>query len=286
MRIPIHRALTVAACLCVLVALAGCRSTGKGSEEPPPRAELKTSEVVVAFTAPAEHTALFESLAPAFEREHPHYTLEVVASTDGEAMALAESGGADALLIHSPAADAFAADGRGTDPRPVMHDGYIIVGPPADPARARGTGALEALKRIAVRQATFISRGDDSATYAKEVLLWGAAGIDPKGPTWYVTTGQDMDSTLRVADERRGYTLVDRATWYSMQGAYPNLVAHEVAAPELQDPYSVVKAANAKNPGGAAAFASWITSPGGQAVIGSFRVQELGAQTLVPSAPQ
>jgi tungstate transport system substrate-binding protein len=72
------------------------------------------------------------------------------------------------------------------------------------------------MKKIAAAQAVFISRGDDSGTNAKEKDIWRKTGIAPKGD-WYQSTGQGMGATLRVASEKAGYTLSDRATYLAQR---------------------------------------------------------------------
>ena len=68
------------------------------------------------------------------------------------------------------------------------------------------------MQAIAETESTFISRGDDSGTHAREKSLWAAAGIEPGGG-WYVESGTGMGETLRIANERDAYTLTDRGTW-------------------------------------------------------------------------
>ena len=56
------------------------------------------------------------------------------------------------------------------------------MGPKADPAKLKeAKTAVDAVKRLAEGKAEFISRGDDSGTNKKEIQLWKAAGITPKG---------------------------------------------------------------------------------------------------------
>ncbi len=77
------------------------------------------------------------------------------------------------------------ADGRGLSRQPVMHNRFILVGPPADPAHLRGaTSAVEGFKRIAASGAPFVSRADDSGTNKKELELWEAAGATPRGAAY------------------------------------------------------------------------------------------------------
>ena len=71
------------------------------------------------------------------------------------------------------------ADGNGVERRLVMHNDFIILGPPADPAKIKGMKtASEAFKKIAATGSIFMSRGDNSGTHAKEKDIWKAAGIE------------------------------------------------------------------------------------------------------------
>ena len=72
--------------------------------------------------------------------------------------------------------------------------------------------AAGALRKLAEKKLTFISRGDDSGTHKKERILWEKAGVKPKG-NWYLEAGQGMAATLRMADEKDAYVMVDRATY-------------------------------------------------------------------------
>ncbi len=67
-----------------------------------------------------------------------------------------------------------------------------------------------------------MSRGDDSGTNKKELKLWAQRASNPRRPRrptpWYLETGQGMGETLKVASEKQGYTLTDRATYLSHAG--------------------------------------------------------------------
>jgi tungstate transport system substrate-binding protein len=54
--------------------------------------------------------------------------------------------------------------------------------------------------------------------------------------------------------------------------------------PTLFNQYGVIPVVGAREPVGARAFADWITSPAGQAVIRSFGVARFGRSLFVPNA--
>ena len=47
------------------------------------------------------------------------------------------------------------------------------------------TDVAVALAQVAAKQATFVSRGDDSGTHKLELSLWKAAGVNV-GSEWYL----------------------------------------------------------------------------------------------------
>ena len=100
-----------------------------------------------------------------------------------------------------------------------MYNDFILVGPGEDPLKLRENSPnniLEGLKAIAEKEAIFVSRGDDSGTHKKELSIWKEAGIEPEGE-WYLSAGAGMGDVLKIADEKQGYTITDRATYLSMK---------------------------------------------------------------------
>ena len=136
---------------------------------------------------------------------------------------MGRKGEADVLLVHSPADEQkLVTEGYGVNRRLVMHNDFVVVGPPGDPAKIKASSSSkDALTKIAQAGALFLSRGDSSGTHSKEKGLWKAAGIDPEGRSWYQQTGLGMGDTLNVASEKGGYTLADRGTFLARNKARP-----------------------------------------------------------------
>jgi tungstate transport system substrate-binding protein len=134
-------------------------------------------------------------------------------------MAMGQKGEADVLLVHSPDAEKkFMAEGYGINRKLVMHNDFVIIGPPEDPAKIKGMkSSVEAFKKIASAKSLFISRGDNSGTHTKEKAIWKAAKIKPEGDKWYQQTGLGMGQTINVASEKKGYTLADRGTYLAVK---------------------------------------------------------------------
>ncbi len=245
------------------------------------------SDIILASTTSTQDSGLFDVLIPAFNEAYPQYTVKVVAVGSGEALKLGETGDADVLLVHSPAAEKeFMAAGNGVDRKAVMYNDFIIVGPADDPAKIMGmTDASDAFAAIAAAEALFFSRGDKSGTNAKELTLWKEAGIEPAGD-WYQTTGQGMGETLTIADQKSGYTLSDRATYLSKMNALSLEIMVE-GDTALFNQYHVITCTKATNMQGANDFMNWIVSPEAQDnVIAPFGVEEFGQPLFIPNAGQ
>ena len=213
----------------------------------------------------------------------------MIAVGSGQAMKLGEDGNADVLLVHSPKAEvAFMDAGHGTRRDPVMYNDFVIIGPESDPAGIAGmTSAADALAQIAASESTFISRGDDSGTHAKEKSLWAAAGIEPAGD-WYVSAGQGMGAVLTMAEEQQAYTLSDRSTYLARTLEGLDLKVLVEGDKALFNPYSVITVDPAKNPNIqgdlANQFADWIISVPTQELISQYGVKEFGQGLFTPDS--
>jgi tungstate transport system substrate-binding protein len=263
-------------CLALLVA-AGCAS------EEPQAAAGPSGDVLLATTTSTQDTGLLDRLVPAFESGSA-CTVKTVAVGSGEAMAMGAHGNADVLLVHSPADEReFMADGHGSSRAPVMHNDFVLVGPPGDPAGvARAGDAAEAMEMIARARAPFASRADESGTHTKELQLWDEAGVDPHG-SWYVETGQGMGETLTIADQKQAYTLSDRGTFLATASLQSAIVFE--GSSDLLNWYHVIVVDHAgTNPGCARELSGWLREKQVQQTIGHFGVEEYGEPLFHPDA--
>jgi tungstate transport system substrate-binding protein len=241
--------------------------------------------IKMATTTSTENTGLLNVLLPPFEQKF-NVKVDVIAVGTGKALTLGENGDVDIVFVHArEAEDKFVNDGYGINRRDVMYNDFIIIGPKEDPAGIKGMkDAAMALKQIAAKEASFASRGDNSGTHQKEKFLWKAAGIAPKG-SWYMETGQGMEQTLQIADEKRGYTLTDRGTYlaYKEKIALPILVEGDE---RLFNPYGVIAVNPAKHPHVnyvyAMALIGWVTSVEGQKIIANYK--KFGEPLFYPTA--
>ncbi len=273
--------------LCARTALVVCALLGASSAA---RAEPPAKTVILATTTSTQDSGLLDVLVPAFQKESGYF-VKTISVGSGQAIAMGRKGEADVLLVHSPADEQkLVEEGYGVNRRVVMHNDFVVVGPPGDPAKIKGVqSTAEAFRRIAGARALFLSRGDNSGTHAKEKGVWKAAGLGPEGQTWYQQTGLGMGDTLNVASEKGGYTLTDRATYLARRKARP--IALEVLVerePLLLNVYHVIEVNAARwpkvNAAGAKAFADFIVSPKVQAAIGEFGVDRVGEPLFIPDA--
>src|SRR3984885_13166445 len=132
--------------------------------------------ITLSSTTSTQDSGLFGYILPIFKTA-TGIEVHVVAVGTGQALAIGQRGDADALLVHDrPGEDKFVAEGDGIDRRDVMSNDFVIVGPNADPAGARGLkDAKAALGKIAAAKAPFARRGDDSGTNRMELRLWKIA---------------------------------------------------------------------------------------------------------------
>nr|WP_254388492.1 substrate-binding domain-containing protein [Thermanaeromonas sp. C210] len=266
--------------------LAGCGQKAEG--EAPPVASAK-KPVILATTTSTMDTGLLDVLIPLFEKE-TGYTVKPHGVGTGQALAMGEQGNADVLLVHAPEDEKKLVDkGVVINRQLVMHNDFVIVGPPEDPAGVKEAGSsAEAFRRIATQEALFVSRGDDSGTHKKEKAIWSQAGIQPSG-RWYQEAGAGMGQTLNIASEKGGYTLTDRGTYLALR---KNLKLDILLEGEksLLNIYHVMQVNPDKFPDleinseGAKAFIDFLLAPETQKIIGDFGKDKYGQPLFFPDA--
>ena len=244
-------------------------------------------KLTLATTTSTQFTGLLDWLHPHFEKRYG-VRVHTIAVGTGKALRLGRDGDVDVVLVHAPGAEKrFVSRGHGVNRRNVMFNDFVIVGPVSDPAKISGMNdAGAALRRVSARRALWASRGDDSGTHKKEMSLWRASNILPKGG-WYLSLGQGMGYTLRLADEKRAYTLTDRGSYlfFAARGKVDLRILSEGDV-RLLNPYGVIAVNPKRHPhvkyGLAMKYVTFLTSPEGQKLIGSFSVK--GKKLFHPSA--
>ncbi len=241
----------------------------------------------LATTTSADNSGLLEVLLPPFEKKFD-VKVDVIAVGSGNAFALGRQCDVDVLLVHDPDAEKeFINSGKGINKKSVMVNDFVIVGHESDPAGIKGCkSAGDALRKIAVTKAQFISRGDESGTHVKEKIIWNLSGIEPKG-TWYSEVGQGMGAVLVIADERNAYTITDRGTYLAMKDRLSLKVLSE-GDEHLINPYSIIAVNPDKCPtvqiNRANQLIDWVTSAAGQKIIEDFGKDKFGEPLFKPTA--
>jgi tungstate transport system substrate-binding protein len=260
----------------LMLLVAGCNTgTNSTSQEP---AKPAIQDLILATTTSTQDSGLLDVLIPAFEKK-TGYKVKTIAVGTGQALAMGEKGEADVLLVHAPDAEKkVVAGGSAINRRMVMHNDFIIVGPAEDPAHTKGQPVAAALAAIAKAQIPFISRGDKSGTHQMEQKLWSQAGIKPAG-TWYQEAGAGMGQTLNITNEKKGYTLTDRATFLAQKKNVALDILVEGDA-KLLNIYHVMEVSPEKfpkvNKAGAKAFSDYLLSAEGQTLIAGFGKDKFG----------
>ncbi len=244
--------------------------------------------LLLASTTTTQDSGLLDVLIPAFEEE-TGYTVKLIAGGSGQAIETGTRGDVDALLVHSPAAETKMLEaGDGIERQLVMHNDFLVVGPPGDPAGVKAApDAKAAFAAIADKQAAFISRGDNSGTHVFELNIWKSINITPAGQSWYSETGQGQGATLQVASQRAAYAIADRGTFLAQKPNLDLVILHEKSA-VLLNIYHVIIVNPAKHPAvnvtAARAWAAWITGQDAQAIISEFGVDKYGEPLFFPDA--
>ena len=249
--------------------------------------QAQDKSIVMASTTSTDQSGLFGHLLPAF-RQASGIDVRVVAVGTGQALDMARRGDADVVFVHDQVAEEkFVAEGWGLKRQAVMYNDFVLIGPAADPAKAKGGNIAEALLRVAAAKASFISRGDKSGTHAAELRLWKQAGADLASakPSGYKECGCGMGPALNMAASTGAYVLADRGTWLAFKNRADLAVLVE-GDKALFNQYGVMVVNPAKHPhvkqAAAQAFADWVVSPAGQGVIASYKIG--GEQLFFPNA--
>jgi tungstate transport system substrate-binding protein len=254
----------------------------------------KTSQfVLLASTIGPIDSGIVDVLENEFEKETGIRVRHVGAGT-GAALNIARKGNVDLVLVHAKSLEEkFVQEGFGTERIDLMYNDFVIVGPSNDTAGIKGMKlATEALKKISERKVTFISRGDKSGTHVAEMQLWEKAGLKPSG-SWYVVYERGSMGnvpTLRYTDERNAYTVIDRATYFSLKSQIK--LAILVEGDEALLNYISLIPVNPKkfpkaNYDDVMVFVKWMTSPKkGQKIVRDFGKDKYGSPLFFPNSKE
>jgi len=279
----------------VVVAAVALGAYSYMSMSTPPMARL-----IVSTTTSLYETGVLDALKSGFEAKYPNLNVSFISQGTGLAIQTAMRGDADMILVHAPTSEyQFLNGSYGVNRKILAYNFFIIVGPSSDPAGIAGKSATEALTLIRNAglngTAVWVSRGDNSGTYTKEVSLWKSIGLSVKQlrtEKWYVEAGSGMTATLQLANEKLAYTLSDMGTYLqNFDNHNIDLVKLVGASKSLLNVYSAI----ADNPNnlnmtktnfaGAMQFIEFLASDDGQNIFASYGVSQYGQALFSPYIP-
>lgn len=266
--------------------------------------------ITMATTTSTEASGLLDVLLPTYKRD-TGIAVKVIAKGTGAALRDGQDGNVDIVFTHArEREEEFVNQGYGTKRYPVMHNAFVILGPPSDPAQIKGSSnVLQAFRNIAAKGARFVSRGDDSGTHIKEQKLWTAANVPlmvakrqitkngkqievsyhyPEGK-WYDSIGQGMGKTIVYTDQKQAYTLSDYGTFVKYKYGNAQSIDLEIlyqGDKALVNPYAIIPVSKEKhqhvNYKLAVQFTEWLISSRGQSLIENYRIH--GQKLFYPDA--
>lgn len=204
---------------------------GSASTAEIPEATNETKTIRMSTTTSVNDSGLLGYLLPSFEEKYG-YEVEVFSAGTGKAIANAQSGNADLILVHAKAQEeefvnagfARILDGQESERLTYMYNYFVLCGPSADPAKAAEAATVkDAFAAIAEGEFPFVSRGDNSGTHTKEISLWPedlGITVEPesiKDYGWYTSSNAGMGVCLTMAEETGAYILSDKATFLTFQ---------------------------------------------------------------------
>jgi tungstate transport system substrate-binding protein len=182
---------------------------------------FQRQHLIVSTTTSLYETGLLDVLKTEFEKKYPSINVSFISQGTGLAIQTAMRGDADMILVHDPVRElTFLEEGYGVNRKVIAYNFFIIAGPDDDPANVEGLPPTEAFVKIKEsgeqNSVLWVSRGDDSGTHTKEKRIWKAAGLDAEDlnkENWYIEAGSGMTATLKLANEKGAYILVDLGSY-------------------------------------------------------------------------
>lgn len=228
--------------LVVAAAAGGCALGGcvlGGLAAPSASAAGPTTVTIVGTSDVYDSELIQQVILPGFEAADPQYSLDYVSKGTGAAIAYAEAGAADGLLVHAESLEnQFVDPGQGQtsyseEPagRAAFYGDFVLAGSTADPAGVEVQDAhdvVDAFRDVAVagarNVADFVSRGGTPGTTVEEHRIWGYL-VDPATG---LSTVPDLTLCKVSAANGGGYspsttsgdcpTSVSYPSWYHVTG--------------------------------------------------------------------
>ena len=187
--------------------------------------ELSPDHLQIVTTTSVDQTGLMGELEKKFIAQYHLSGVDWMVKSSNVAIEEGKNCSVDVVMIpDKDLEDMFIDNGYGLNRRYFGSNYYIIVGPKKDPASIKGKTAVQAFRAIAEyasihTDVSFISRGDNSGTHAKEKTIWEKAGLaytdmnNSHLSPWYISAREDIGSVLALAREKQAYALVNAAVY-------------------------------------------------------------------------
>ena len=233
--------------------------------------------LVIQSTTSTNNSGLVEIIETKYEEKYS-IDLRFVSVGSGQAIINGKNGDGDLLLVHSLDDEInFIKDGYGLERYEIMYNNFVILGPRHDPAGLKNAQNIgDAMNLIKSSKSTFISRGDNSGTYKKELSFWQSANIKiTKKDKWYLQNGLGMGATLNMASELNAYTLSDKGSWIAFKNKNnlsilfdkdKSLINIYIAIPVNPEKFPQTEYKKAM------IFINWLIGTEGKSIINNFRL--------------
>lgn len=193
-------------------------------------------------------------------------------------------------------------EGWATRPCRAFNDHFVLVGPNVEIDNSSIAAALRDIagrrdrSGIGRRPLLFHTRGDGSATFSRERMLWKAAGVQAEGEEWVETYPLTPYDALVKAQEAEAFLLTDRATFLTAKEdqRIPSLRVHVEGGEQLLNPCSALVAAKEvgkdeipdESRALATSFATWLASSTAQDLIRDYGKDWISGKPLFTVAGQ
>src|SRR5215216_2128076 len=263
-------------------------SSGDAQRSPAASTTTPASLVRLSSVRTPQDSGLYDDLLPDFEQQ-TGCQVELTAATGEDVYGPARDGQADVVVSHygHKDAQAFVQDGFGQWPQPVFSNQLALLGVSDDPAEVRNlTDLVEAFRRIAQAESTFIVNELDGPKYLSETL-WHAAARPEKGE-WYRDEGLKEKKAIEAAAQQGGYVIWGLTPFLAAQQGDPVDLHPLVLDDPLLQRILVSVAVNPDkvagvNAEGATAFQQYLLAPATQARIRAYRLPEIDQQIWWPA---
>ena len=235
----------------------------------------REDSLIIQSTTSTRDSGFYNFILPKY-RMIDDIIIKVIASGTGHAVVNAKKCDADIILVHDKQSEElFVKNGFGLYRKDLMYNDFILVGPKSFNINFKNENIYQVLQKIYDNKLTFVSRGDNSGTYKKEISLWISLGlkINTRKDRWYLETGSGMGPSLNIAVNKNAITLTDRATWITFNNKKDHTILVE-GDKNLYNYYGIIpinpKKCPNSNTDSSEKFINWITSKEGQELINSY----------------